>query len=108
MRSVVYDPDALKTFRRLPRNVSERIRAKLAQLAFDPDSLANNLSALKGTSALRLRIGDCVLYCRSMKHDALDGGGSRINAVARLLEVADGFATEVTVHQIGSRGSVYC
>jgi mRNA interferase RelE/StbE len=58
MRVAVYDPEALKSLKRMPRNVSNRIRAKVAQLAADPNSLANNLIAMKGTRALRLRVGD--------------------------------------------------
>ncbi|MFN7400488.1 MAG: type II toxin-antitoxin system RelE family toxin [Sandaracinobacter sp.] len=34
------------------------IRSKIAQLAADPASLANNIKALKGQDAKRLRVGD--------------------------------------------------
>lgn len=38
---------------------SKRIRAKVGRLANDPQSLANNVTAMKGTKALmRLRVGD--------------------------------------------------
>jgi mRNA interferase RelE/StbE len=82
MRRVVYDPEALKTLKRLPTNVAARIRSKLAQLANDPESLANNVAALKGTEALRLRIGDWRI----------------------ILSVSP---DQITVHRIGPRGSVY-
>ena len=82
MRVVLYDPEALKALKRLPRNVADRIRAKLAQLASDPQSLANNLTSMKGTRALRLRVGDWRV----------------------ILSVGP---EAITVHKIGSRGSVY-
>jgi mRNA interferase RelE/StbE len=82
MRVVTYDPEALRTLRRMPRNVSDRIRGKLSQLAADPDSLSNNLTALKGTRALRLRVGDW-----------------------RAILSID--TQQITVHQVGPRGSIY-
>lgn len=82
MRRAVYDPEALRTLKRLPRNVAARIRTKVAQLANDPESLANNLAALKGTKALRLRVGDWRI----------------------ILSVGP---DQITVHRIGSRGSIY-
>lgn len=66
----------------MPRNVSDRIRAKLSQLAADPDSLSNNLTALTVTRALRLRVGDW-----------------------RVILSID--TEQVTIHQIGPRGSIY-
>jgi mRNA interferase RelE/StbE len=72
----------LKSLKRLPRNVSDRIRAKLTQLAAEPDSLANNLTAIKGTQALRLRVGDWRV----------------------ILSVT---VNEIVVHAIGPRGSIY-
>ena len=82
MRIVAYDPEALRSLKKMPRNVSDRVRGKLNQLATDPDSLANNLSALKGTRALRLRVGDW-----------------------RVILSID--ADQITVHEIGPRGSIY-
>lgn len=58
MRSVLYTQRAKKDMRRLPRDLADRIRGKLKQLATDPVALANNVSALKGDDALRLRVGD--------------------------------------------------
>ena len=42
----------------MPRNTSERIRAKVADFAADPESQANNVKALVGTDRIRLRVGD--------------------------------------------------
>ncbi len=36
----------------------KRIAAKIRQYAADPESLANNVKSLKGSSTLRLRVGD--------------------------------------------------
>jgi mRNA interferase RelE/StbE len=44
--------------KRLPRNLSDRIMAKIDQLATDPSSLANNVTALRGEEVLRMRVGD--------------------------------------------------
>jgi mRNA interferase RelE/StbE len=82
MRTVVYGPEARKSLRRMPRNVAELMRGKLNQLASDPETLANNLSALKGTSALRLRIGDWRV----------------------ILSIEP---EQIIVHKIGPRGSIY-
>jgi mRNA interferase RelE/StbE len=81
MRTVVYGPEARKSLRRMPRNVAELMRGKL-KLASDPETLANNLSALKGTSALRLRIGDWRV----------------------ILSIEP---EQIIVHKIGPRGSIY-
>jgi mRNA interferase RelE/StbE len=59
MKTVTYSRDALKTLRRMPANVAANIRAKIAQYAADPASLANNVTLLKGEPGiLRLRVGD--------------------------------------------------
>lgn len=42
----------------MPANAAKRIRAKIDQYAQEPDSLANNVTALKGSSFVRLRVGD--------------------------------------------------
>ncbi len=53
---------------RMDRATSARIRAKIAQLADDPDSLANNITPLKGGDGLsRLRVGDWrVIYTETL------------------------------------------
>lgn len=64
MKAVVYERDAVKALRRMPANTAALIRAKIAQLAEDPASLANNIKALKARPGVfRLRVGDWrVLY----------------------------------------------
>jgi mRNA interferase RelE/StbE len=43
MRAVVYDPEALRAMKRMPRNLAGRIRGKLMQLADNPAALENNV-----------------------------------------------------------------
>ncbi|MEA3033833.1 MAG: mRNA interferase RelE/StbE [Sphingomonadales bacterium] len=58
-KRVEYSSSAQKTLRRIDRASARRIRDKVRILAEDPDSLANNVKALKGEAGLmRLRIGD--------------------------------------------------
>lgn len=42
----------------MPVDTAKRIRSKITQYAQDPDSLANNVTALKGRNGVRLRVGD--------------------------------------------------
>lgn len=42
----------------MPTNKAKLIRAKIDQLATEPASLANNVTALKGSPFKRLRVGD--------------------------------------------------
>lgn len=58
MKEVRWTRAALRTLRRMPTNVSQRIRDKVAAYAADPASQANNVKALKGRDAIRLRVGD--------------------------------------------------
>jgi mRNA interferase RelE/StbE len=59
MKTITYSKNALKTLKRLPKNVSALIVAKIEQFAVDPESLGNNLRSLKGRSGeFRLRVGD--------------------------------------------------
>lgn len=58
-RDVQYARDAAKALQRMDRARAKRIRDKLRQYADDPESLSNNVKALKGGDGLkRLRIGD--------------------------------------------------
>lgn len=58
-RRVEYSREALKALQRIDRATGERIVLKLEQLASRPDSLANNVRALKGPGGFRrLRVGD--------------------------------------------------
>lgn len=59
MKQVIYSKAALQTLEKIPRNIAERIRSKVAQYAEDPSSLVNNVSALQGEPGyFRLRVGD--------------------------------------------------
>lgn len=67
-KTVKYSRQALRTLERIDRATSERIRAKVRQLASDPQALANNVSTLKGRGGLmRLRVGDWrVIYVEDL------------------------------------------
>lgn len=67
-RRVEYHPAAAKSLRHMDRVTSERIRAKVRQLADDPKSLARNITRMKGEDGLlRLRVGDWrVIYTESL------------------------------------------
>lgn len=67
-RRIEYSREAVKTLARIDRATSQRIRSKIEQLAADPQSLANNVSALKGGHGLmRLRVGDWrVIYTETL------------------------------------------
>lgn len=58
MKPVTYTRAALKTLRKMPADVAERIIGKIEQYAADPTSQANNVTALKGREGIRLRVGD--------------------------------------------------
>ena len=59
MAEVVYSKAALRALIRLPTDVSRKIRLKIEQYAAKPESLANNVKALRGEpGVLRLRVGD--------------------------------------------------
>lgn len=81
MKRITYTRAALKTLRRMPANVAERIVAKVEDYAVDPASQANNVKALKGREGIRLRVGDW----RVIMHDGV----------------------VLAVLEIGPRGSIY-
>ncbi|WP_374410216.1 type II toxin-antitoxin system RelE/ParE family toxin [Novosphingobium colocasiae] len=58
MKPVTYSRSAIKVLRRMPRNTAQRIIAKVDAYAADPAAQANNVTALQGRSAIRLRVGD--------------------------------------------------
>ena len=58
MREVVWSRSALRTMRALPANLARRIRSKVDQYAAEPGTLANNVTAMKGSPYVRLRVGD--------------------------------------------------
>jgi mRNA interferase RelE/StbE len=63
MYQIEFEAEAVKTLRRLPRNVARLIRTKIDQLAEDPHAPNHNVKRLRGDAAYRLRVGDWrVLY----------------------------------------------
>ena len=81
MKPVVIKPAARKVLRKMPANTARRILDKIDAYAADPQSQANNVTALVGREGIRLRVGDW----RVIMHDG---------------EVLD-------VLKIGPRGGVY-
>ena len=58
MKPITYTRAAIKVLRRMPANTSARIVGKIQAYATDPASQANNVTALQGRDAIRLRVGD--------------------------------------------------
>ena len=58
MYQVVFTKQAARTLRKLPRNVSQLIRAKIDEIATDPYAAHNHVTKLVGRPGYRLRIGD--------------------------------------------------
>jgi mRNA interferase RelE/StbE len=81
MKAIVILPAARRSLRRMPANTAKRILEKIADYAADPASLANNVTALRGRSGIRLRVGDWRVI------------------------MEDGEVLEVV--QVGPRGSIY-
>jgi mRNA interferase RelE/StbE len=81
-RTVTFTKQASKALLKMPANTATLIRAKIDQLATDPDSLANNVTALKGSSFCRLRVNNW-----------------------RVIFTID--LTILAVQQIGPRGGIY-
>jgi mRNA interferase RelE/StbE len=81
MKPVVIQPAARKVLRKMPANMARRVLDKIDAYAADPQSQANNVTALVGREGIRLRVGDW----RVIMHDG---------------EVLD-------VLKIGPRGGVY-
>jgi mRNA interferase RelE/StbE len=66
-RTITFTKQASKALLKMPVNTSRVIRAKINQLAMDPESLANNVKALKESDYNRLRVGDWrVIYTMDM------------------------------------------
>lgn len=82
MKTVVYTREAIRNLSKIPAKKAETIREKVAQYAADPASLGNNVKALQGVKAFRLRVGDY-----------------------RVIFSEEGVV--LTVLRVGPRGSVY-
>ena len=75
MKEVVIFPAARKVLRRMPANTAQRILDKINAYAADPASQANNVTALLGRDAVRLRVGDWrVIMREGMVLDVLEVG----------------------------------
>ena len=58
MKPIIYKPLARKALRHMPANTARRIVGKIEAYAADSASQQNNVKALKGRDAIRLRVGD--------------------------------------------------
>ncbi|MEZ4863424.1 MAG: type II toxin-antitoxin system RelE/ParE family toxin [Caldilineaceae bacterium] len=58
MYSVTFTKQALRTLRRMPKNIANLIREKIDMIAVDPYAPHNNVTKLVGRPAYRLRVGD--------------------------------------------------
>lgn len=58
MYSVTFTKQALRTLRRIPKNIANLIREKVDVIAVDPYAPHNNVTKLVGRAGYRLRIGD--------------------------------------------------
>lgn len=64
MLEILYRTPAQRVLARLPRDRAATIQSKITQLAIAPETLANNLKAVKGSDAMRLRVGDWRVFFR--------------------------------------------
>lgn len=58
MKPITFQTAASKALRKMPANTAKRIIGKIKAYAADPASQANNVKAMKGSDAIRLRVGD--------------------------------------------------
>lgn len=58
MYKIIFTKDALKTLRKMPRNLARRIRKKIDRVAADPFAPYANITKLKNRPGYRLRVGD--------------------------------------------------
>ena len=58
MKQITYTRTAIKVLKAMPRNVADRIVAKIEDYAADPLAQVNNVTARKGRDGIRLRVGD--------------------------------------------------
>lgn len=81
-RTIGFTRPAARALSRMPANTEALIRDKLRLLAENPEALANNVKALKGSGGYRLRVGDW-----------------------RVIFTIE--ADRIIVHHVGPRGSIY-
>lgn len=58
MYSVTFTKEALRTLRRIPKNIAQLIREKIDIIAREPYAPHNNVTKLVGRPGYRLRVGD--------------------------------------------------
>ena len=59
MKEIAYSRAAVRTLARMPRNLADRIRARVSAYADDPASQARSVRRLRSSEGfLRLRVGD--------------------------------------------------
>ena len=58
MYQIVFTKQVYKSLRRIPKNVVDRIREKLDQIAKDPYATHTNVTRLQNRPGYRLRVGD--------------------------------------------------
>lgn len=58
MYRILFTKDAYKTLKKLPHNLSKRIRKKIDRVAADPFAPYANVKKLRGRPGYRLRVGD--------------------------------------------------
>ncbi len=58
MYSVTFTKQAVRTLRRMPRNMANLIREKIDTIALAPYAPHNNVTKLVGRPGYRLRVGD--------------------------------------------------
>ena len=84
MYKIVFSKQVYKSLRRIPRDVVDRIRKRLDQIAEDPYAQYANVTKLQNRAGYRLRVGDWrVIY--DVQEDKL----------------------VILVLKVGSRGDIY-
>lgn len=58
MYKITYTTRAAKALLKMPRNIAQKIRVKMEQIAADPFASIHNAKKLQGRPGYRLRVGD--------------------------------------------------
>ncbi len=57
MLKIAYSKQAIGSLKKIPANDRQRIRAKIADYAADPEAHAHHVKMLRGRDGFRLRVG---------------------------------------------------